>query len=693
MIQMRCPECGYLQTMSEERFLTISEDFLNCPHCHARVPREWRPRVNDSIPEEASHKILAFSSRIINGSEIAREMVSALETLVRRYGAGELADKALGIGYTRLGEFKRAEEFLRKAKQQYPEDVELLRSFQQVALEQEEFDEAEEAGSILLGLAGEHLVDADVARLIFSLIGLHRFEEAQHLMDTHPWMNPKDPIVKKARKKIIQAQAPKSGKWFMKRDKIAGLFRNLGRPTKAFDEITATNLNYSDMLNQDMSVNGLSESGTGSINLNRQPASVGFRTPTLMEYWIYSQSTAVPPWEDVLEAMEGLTTRKNERERSLVFVQQHIETRSLTMDYILKKEVGLLFEYPKELLWENGRDLTEDEIKNVMDAVMIVRVRFTPKEDVGLGGFSSIVRFVEALRSLTNGVVQDAVSHVLWGVDRWKIAIQNPLKDFMESQIKLEALEEDGKVWIHTHGMQKIGLMDLEMDEMPSGLALAANKFIVAIAEQLFSLRHKNDISDFGKLPGTSYGFHVLPTLLEDENHFPVGSLRIYPYVDGLDFRNPSTLKLVLARYSSEMIPRPNEKVPASDNRPEISAGRGTVRKEEELREMMMDAHYRAQSDLNNFKSSFRNSDFSSRQVHAVKACFPSGDGQLEWMWVSVKSWDEDLLEGYLENTPVAGTNLKHGSIVKLCEQQIFDWVIMEEDRIVLGGYTEELVA
>jgi uncharacterized protein YegJ (DUF2314 family) len=693
MVQMRCPECGYLQTMSEERFLTISEDFLNCPHCHARVPREWQPKGNDSIPEEASHKIMAFSSRIINGSEIAREMVTALETLVRQYGAGESADKALGVGYARLGEFKRAEEFLRKAKQQYPEDVEILRSFQQVALEQEKFEEAEEAGSILLGLAEEHLVDADVARLIFSLVVLNRLQEAQELMDTHPWINPKESIVKKARKKIVQAQAPKSNKWFMKKDKIAGLFRNLGKSTKAYDNATATYSNYSDILNHDESIDGLPESGAVSVNMDREPVSVGFRTPTLMEYWIYSQSTAVPPWEDVLEAMEGLITRRNERERSLDFIQQHIETKSLTMDYVLKKEVGQLFEYPKELLSENGRDLAEEEIENVMDAAMIVRVRFTPKEDVGLGGFSSIVRFVEALRSLANGVIQDAVSHVLWGVDPWKIATQNPLKDFMETQIKLEALDENGKVWIHTHGMQKIGLMDLEMDGIPSHLALAGRKFIIAIADQLFRSRHKSDIPDFGMLPGAPYGFHVVPTPLEDESHFPVGSLLIFPYMENLDFRNPSTLERVLSRYSSETITNPYGKVSSHGNKPETSPDRKPSRKEEELRERILDAHYRAQSDLKNFKSSFRNSTDSDRQVHAIKACFPSGDGQLEWMWVSVKSWDEDLLEGYLENTPVAGANLKHGSIVKLTEQQIFDWVIMEEDRIILGGYTDKLVA
>ncbi|MDQ1285214.1 MAG: hypothetical protein QG663_622, partial [Thermodesulfobacteriota bacterium] len=104
MVQVRCPDCGYLQSLSEERFLNIAEDFLNCPHCHARIPKTWAPVEVESIPEEVRHKILAFSSRILNGGEINRDVVCALETLVRKYGAPENSVRALGLGYASVGE-------------------------------------------------------------------------------------------------------------------------------------------------------------------------------------------------------------------------------------------------------------------------------------------------------------------------------------------------------------------------------------------------------------------------------------------------------------------------------------------------------------------------------------------------------------------------------------------------------------
>ena len=103
MLQVRCPECGYLQTLSEERFLSISDNFLNCPHCNAKVPKEWTPQQEESVPEEVRHKMLAFSKRILNGRDVRLEVVYALESLVRHYGPAEETHKALGIGYALVG--------------------------------------------------------------------------------------------------------------------------------------------------------------------------------------------------------------------------------------------------------------------------------------------------------------------------------------------------------------------------------------------------------------------------------------------------------------------------------------------------------------------------------------------------------------------------------------------------------------
>ena len=153
MIQVRCPECGYLQTLSEERFLSISDDFLNCPHCHSKVPKEWTPTEDESVPEEARHKMLAFSRRILNGGDVGRDVVYALDSLVHHYGPMEESNKALGIGYAALGETKKAEDFLTQARQESPADREIMRSMLGVLVAQDKFQEAVEVGQGPCGLS------------------------------------------------------------------------------------------------------------------------------------------------------------------------------------------------------------------------------------------------------------------------------------------------------------------------------------------------------------------------------------------------------------------------------------------------------------------------------------------------------------------------------------------------------------
>ncbi|MDR3605668.1 MAG: hypothetical protein P4L38_13640, partial [Syntrophaceae bacterium] len=189
MVQVRCPDCGYLQSLSEERFLNISEDFLNCPHCHAKIPKAWKPAQTDSIPEEVRHKILAFSSRILNGGEINRDVVCALESLFRKYGPLENSVRALGLGYASVGEPKKAAEFLSLLHHEDPNDKEVLQGLLKIYLAQEKYEEAVEIGLNLY--QSSEAEDDDIGRLGLVLIRLGREEEARRLLDSRPCMDNK----------------------------------------------------------------------------------------------------------------------------------------------------------------------------------------------------------------------------------------------------------------------------------------------------------------------------------------------------------------------------------------------------------------------------------------------------------------------------------------------------------------------
>lgn len=117
------------------------------------------------------------------------------------------------------------------------------------------------------------------------------------------------------------------------------------------------------------------------------------------------------------------------------------------------------------------------------------------------------------------------------------------------------------------------------------------------------------------------------------------------------------------------------------------------VRKDDEstrLKQNLLNGHKRARQELPIFKKSFQQGGHD-RRVYAVKIGFPAQGGQFEWMWVSLNNWQGEFLAGHVENVPVLRKDLEKGSLIKISEREIFDWVITREGKVLQGGYTERI--
>lgn len=721
MVQVRCPECGYLQTLSEERFLTISEDFLNCPHCHARVPKEWGPAQGEAVPEEIRHKMLAFSRRILNSGDVAREVVHALEGLVRHHGPLEESNKALGLGYAAFGEMKKAEEFLIEARKETPGDTEILHSLLSVLAASRKFEEAVEVGLCLMDLLGSRVEDEDVARLATVLLRLGRTDDAKALMDSYPDLNSRNPLVKQARRELNRRSGRSLGsllrennpfqRWFGRdsKEEERSLTRRLDREARPRRKSISSPVSDEVVESADREVRD--EERT-------EPAAVS-KFPSIMEYWIYAPNTTVPDWEDVRHCLEQICPRKSQRERTFTFLDSAIASNALTIDYIMREEAKELFDYPEDLIPHNSRELSNQDLETLMNARMIVRVRLSQDALTGRESIMFMIRFVEALRALNGGVVQDAVSHTLWGTDQWRRSVENPRKNIMERQLQWEILDEDGRLWIHTHGMLKFGLPDLEMDGLPAKAAGLGRKLMVMAAEQLVLRRGRGlDLSHSLSLPGTPLAFAVEARPRDDEGHFPAGSLAIFPHVAGADPKSANALTDVLTalksmRDSSHPSSAPLPEEPIEEERVETEdtehsevdlaepeAGHdelplAAVHPDAEsaaLREKLLEAHEKALRELKDFRKSFQRSKAADENVHAVKVGFPAQNGSYEWMWVSLDAWRGKSIVGFLENIPELRTDLQKGMRVQITEGEVFDWVISKQGEIVNGAYTETVL-
>ncbi len=694
MVRLRCPECGYLQTLSEERFLSISDDFLPCPHCHAHVPKQWEPESEEAVPDEVRHKMHAFSRRILNGGNATREVVHALESLVRRHGSVEESDKALGIGYAYIGETKKAEAFLIQALTKNPRDAEALHSLMEILISRKKHKEAVEVGKAIIDILGGRTPDEDVAFLAMALSELDRKDEASALLDSFPDLDARNQVVKQAKKELARGSA----------FGLAGLFRETGRLHKLLRGKSRDVLRGSSHTTGEPGTASPEDTGPAvpphATREQAVPPGQGKRVPkpaeksrATLEYWVYAPESAGPGWEDVRKALAERHPRKAERERITKLLESLMERNDLTVDYILKKEAGDLFDYPEDLIPQNSRDLTDDDRAVLLNADMIVRIRLSLANYPGVDGLIFMVRFVEAIRGLTKGVVQDAISHTLWGTEQWKACVQDPKANLLESHVQFDALDEGGVVWIHSHGMQKFGLPDVEIEGIPSEMAGAGRHLINLVGETLVGARDAGlDFSSPLSIPSRPIAFKVTFLPRDEEGHFPAGSLKIHPYVSGGDPESSDAMAAVLASLHAQAAHCGDEQGKKSEP-PEAdpAAGNESDPERQALRQILLNAHKEARSDLPEFKKSFQQTHRAGAHVHAVKVGFPAREGEFEWMWVSLDAWRGKSLVGHVENTPVLRKDLHRGSRVQLSEGQIFDWVIVRGGEIIKGPFTENV--
>ncbi|MGC8660365.1 MAG: DUF2314 domain-containing protein [Desulfomonilaceae bacterium] len=692
MVQVRCPDCGYLQSLSEERFLNISEDFLNCPHCHAKIPKTWKPVQVDSVPEEIRHKIMAFSSRILNGGEINREVVCALESLFRKYGPLENSVRALGVGYASVGEPKKAEEFLTQLHKEDPNDREILQALLKINLEQEKYDEAVDVGLNLYESSQAN--DDDIGRLGLALIRLGRHEEAHRLLDASPYRDVKNPSIKKARKELNGGSAIGLGAILGGKVPFNKIFSMSGKESLKALSNRARSLVSSQG-------NHLLDSfrGTKECKMDQEdPASGSLSLESSLwtghcEYWVYSPTSDIPSWEELKRSfLQQLTNRRN-RSRQLQNLENLIARQKLTIDYILRDEAEELFEYPVDLLNLNSRELDSTDLNTLENAQMIIRIRFTDLAELASENIIFLTKFVEAVRGVSGGVIQDAVSHVLWGNQAWQKSLYDDESRIAQSNTLVDLLDEGGLIWAHSHGMQKFGLPDVELEGVPKDLGPAAARFVLRLCETLIHLRARSsninqpiNVQDSPVLCAFEY------RETDSEGHFPVGSLGIFPYLKGKRPETEDALFEVLRFFNRVSGPtHSQEKRATVPPRTDFAQKPILDPKLIELRQRILDAHRKARSSLDIFRQSFQNSDFDKTRVHAVKVGFPAYGGQYEWMWISLNAWRGQSLVGFLENAPVLRKDLHKGSKVRINEAEIFDWVIASGDNIVEGGYTEQV--
>ena len=76
-----------------------------------------------------------------------------------------------------------------------------------------------------------------------------------------------------------------------------------------------------------------------------------------------------------------------------------------------------------------------------------------------------------------------------------------------------------------------------------------------------------------------------------------------------------------------------------------------------------------------------------------VKAPFATDSGGREWMWVEVRTWNGDRIEGTLQNQPDDVKRLRSGQDVVVSQAELFDYLFHRADGRVEGNTTGAIIA
>jgi uncharacterized protein YegJ (DUF2314 family) len=246
-------------------------------------------------------------------------------------------------------------------------------------------------------------------------------------------------------------------------------------------------------------------------------------------------------------------------------------------------------------------------------------------------------------------------------------------------------VREDGgeRVFLQTIGLERLGVPDLLVRNVHSGLAGRVDAVLQAAAQTLLE---RGAMTRDGELD-VDWAALAEPTWREGAAELAraggTGRITVRAnWSDNTIDGEPRVIEVVLAESDEAMAraldrtlgPVPTEVIRASDGDAELEAARA-----------------RAQTELAALAPRFASGIPVAERLR-VKAPFGDPRDGIEWMWVEVDSWRGDVLHGVLTSEPMAIPALRLGTRVEVRQSELFDYVHTRADRSEAGNETTHIL-
>ena len=257
------------------------------------------------------------------------------------------------------------------------------------------------------------------------------------------------------------------------------------------------------------------------------------------------------------------------------------------------------------------------------------------------------------------------------------------------------SIGDRGLGWMTTRGLQKFGLPDLELRDVPPNLN-QLSVLMNAVAQFLVEETFLKVAESKGKLDQVSIAAEIgvdRALVARASARKPDGD----PAAGGA--------ATVALRYDSmERVPGPPmirlERPPGFSGDTGIwlnhVAGQLLSTEDKVLMtdtsaQAMTRAHERAVAELHQIKERFM-AGLKPGEVLFIKHGFPSSTGSKEYIWATVNRWEGSALTVQVANDPTDVPGLQMGMTVMLGETDIFDWMLRLPGDRSEGGYTTKVV-
>ncbi|MEM6686198.1 MAG: DUF2314 domain-containing protein, partial [Bacteroidota bacterium] len=328
----------------------------------------------------------------------------------------------------------------------------------------------------------------------------------------------------------------------------------------------------------------------------------------------------------------------------------------------------------------------KEELSNSKNA--LVCVVYYPKKDA----FSHTKKLYDWVYKTTKGTnfivydgeVRDYFSPEEWKknrVDAWENGIPNALQ-----QITLSSYRQREYCRSITYGMQRFGLPDILIEESPCTFVSSASQVLAIVSQLLLEgtqIENKRMIVDLDAVQNSNFQ-RIIPELITDdaqkkavitfETSVPMEDGDPFNTIYKIDFTNKDYKNS--QAYESAIYDQlfgVDDEVTHVSHNDEIQA-----------------ASARAKKRLPALKELFNEGLEGDKLL--LKAPFITDSGGNEWMWVEVTRWDDESIEGILQNKPYYIKDLKSGSEVTVQQADVFDYILYKADGTEEGNETGKLI-